>query len=85
MCGTMANGPTCGLLWPHLGDQGRVTHGRRQADSKPLKVTVDDVRLGDKAEGAKVSQADPGQDDVAELATGRLHHGSVPKSVCHIR
>lgn len=42
------------------------------------------MRLGDKAEGAKVSQADPGQDDVAELAAGRLDNRCVPKSLRHI-
>lgn len=43
------------------------------------------MRLGNKGEGAQVSQADPGQDDVAQLAAGRLDHRSVPKSVRHIR
>lgn len=84
MAGRLASGLLRPVRRAHLGDQGRVAHGWRQADSKPLKVAVDDVRLGDKAEGAKVSQADPGQDDVAELAAGRLDHRSVPKSVRHI-
>lgn len=89
---------SCGAPWPagwplaysdpgggaHLGDQGRVTHGGRQADSQPLEVAVDDVRLGDQAECAKVTQADPCQDDVAQLAAGRLDHRSVPKSVHQI-
>lgn len=42
------------------------------------------MRLGDQAECAKVTQADPGQDDVAQLAAGRLDHRSVPKSVHQI-
>lgn len=35
--------------------------------------------LSNEAEGAQVSKADPSQDDVAELATGGLDHGGVPK------
>lgn len=35
--------------------------------------------LGNEAEGAQVSQADSRQDDVAELPTGRLDDGGVPK------
>lgn len=68
----------------HLSDQGGVAHGGRQADPQPLEVAVDDVRLGDEAEGAKVAQADSSQDDVAELAAGRLDHRGVPKSMSEI-
>lgn len=35
--------------------------------------------LGNQAEGAQVSKADSSQDDVAELTTGGLDHGGVPK------
>lgn len=35
--------------------------------------------LRNEAEGAQVPKADPSQDDVAELATGGLDHGGVPK------
>lgn len=54
----------------YLGDQSRVAHGRRQADAQPLKVAVDYVGLGDKAEGAQIAQTYSSQDDVAELAAG---------------
>lgn len=64
----------------YLGDQSRVAHGRRQADPQPLEVAVDYVGLGDKAEGAQIAQTYSSQDDVAELATGRLDHRGVPKS-----
>lgn len=36
--------------------------------------------LGNEAEGAQVSKADSCQDDVAELTTGGLDNGGVPKS-----
>lgn len=36
--------------------------------------------LGNEAEGAQVSKADSSQDDVAELTTGGLDNGGVPKS-----
>lgn len=64
----------------YLGYQSGVAHGWWQADSQPLEVAVYDVRLGDEAEGAQVSEADANQDDVAELATGGLYHRGVPKS-----
>lgn len=63
----------------YLGDQRRVAHGRGQADSQPLEVAVDNVGLGDKAEGAKIAQTYSNQDDVAELTARRLDHWSVPK------
>lgn len=64
----------------YLSDQSRVAHDRREADSQPLEVAVDYVRLGNKAEGAQVAQTYSSQDDVAELTTGRLDHRGVPKS-----
>ncbi len=42
----------------YLGDQSRVAHGRRQANSQPLEVAVDYMGLGDKAESAQVAQTD---------------------------
>lgn len=35
--------------------------------------------LSNEAEGAQVSKADSSQDDVTELAAGRLDHRGVPK------
>lgn len=54
----------------YLGDQGRVAHGRREADSQSLEVAVDYMGLGNKAESAQVAQTYSSQDDVAELTTG---------------
>lgn len=64
----------------YLGDQSRVAHGRGQAYSQPLEVAVDNVWLGDKTEGAQISQTYSSQDDVAQLTTGWLDHRGVPKS-----
>lgn len=63
----------------HLCDQGGVAHGGRQADAEPLQVAVDQVRLGDQAERARVAQTNARQDDVAQLPAGRLHHRRVPE------
>lgn len=54
----------------YLGDQSGVAHGRGQADSQPLQVAVDDVGLGDEAEGAQVAKAYSSQYNVAELTAG---------------
>lgn len=40
---------------------------------------MDNVGLGDEAEGAQVPQADPCQYYVAQLPTGGLHYGGVPE------
>lgn len=40
---------------------------------------MDDVRFGYEAEGTQVSQADPCQNDVAQLPTGGFHDWGVPE------
>lgn len=44
---------------------------------------MDDVRLGDEAEGAQVAQADACKDDVAQLPAGGLDHRGVPEPDAH--
>lgn len=64
----------------YLCDKSRVAHGRGQSNSQSLKVAVDYVGLGDKAECTQVAQTYSSQYDVAELTTGWLDHRSVPES-----
>lgn len=41
---------------------------------------MDDVGFSDEGEGAQITQADPGQYDVAQLSAGGFHHWGVTKS-----
>lgn len=40
---------------------------------------MDDMGFGYEAEGAKVPQADPCQNNVAQLPTGRFYYWGVPE------
>lgn len=64
----------------HLGNQSRVAHSWRQTDPESLEVAVDDVGFSDEGEGAQITQADPGQYDVAQLSAGGFHHWGVTES-----
>lgn len=41
---------------------------------------MDDVGFSDEGEGAQITQADPGQYDVAQLSAGGFHHWGVTES-----
>ncbi len=59
-----------------FGQQRAVDHGERESGHDAHHVASGRGRLGDDHEGHSVAQVDADQNDVAQLASGRLHHRS---------